>query len=712
MLFKLLKLWLVISFACFFKVVQCQNDKINREALVSRHHVIIERFDSLSSLSVGNGAFAFTVDATGLQTFPDVYKNGVPLGTQSEWGWHSFPNSGNYNFSETLQEYDIANKKIPLPVQFENPGRKQDASNWFRQNPHRLHLGIIGFELYNKDGKIASVNDIKNIHQELDLWNGEIRSHFTFEGEPVDVITICHPNQDIISVKVISKLLKKDLIKFKLHFPYPTGNHTDDACDWNATDKHITTFNSKLNNTRITRKLDATFYFVNIKSNQPLHISQTEQHKILIEPNKDKESIELNFSFSDKKSFVSPSFSTIKKKTNQYWRSFWTSGGAIDFSGSTDSRALELERRIILSQYLMAIQCAGSIPPQETGLTYNSWFGRFHLEMHWWHAVHFALWNRIELLERSLDWYTKIKPQAAEIAERQGFEGVRWPKMTDPEGGEAPSSVGSFLIWQQPHFIYFAELCYRHHKNQKTLNKYKDLVFKTADFMADFAVYDSINQRYNLKGLIPAQERFIPEETLNAPLELAYWKWGLSTALEWCDRLNIQRHKKWEEVYNNLAVLPEKDGLYLAAASAPDSYTSKKYMTDHPAVLGSFGMLSGKNMIDTVIMQNTFNFIWDNWHWEETWGWDFPLTAMAAVRLHNPEKAMDALFMNQKTNKYLVNGHNYQNVRLRIYLPGNGGLLTAVAMMCAGFDGNRISSPGIPKNKNWKVKWENLSPIP
>ena len=52
--------------------------------------------DTLSSLSVGNGRFAFTVDATGLQSFPDVYAKGVPLGTQSEWGWHSFPNTNGY----------------------------------------------------------------------------------------------------------------------------------------------------------------------------------------------------------------------------------------------------------------------------------------------------------------------------------------------------------------------------------------------------------------------------------------------------------------------------------------------------------------------------------------------------------------------------------------------------------------------------------------
>jgi hypothetical protein len=40
--------------------------------------------------------------------------------------------------------------------------------------------------------------------------------------------------------------------------------------------------------------------------------------------------------------------------------------------------------------------------------------------------------------------------------------------------------------------------------------------------------------------------------------------------------------------------------------------------------------------------------------------------------------------MDVQKNIYLPNGHNYQDQRLRIFLPGNGGLLTAVAMMIAG----------------------------
>lgn len=64
-----------------------QQAPIDREALVDRNSPQVTAFDSLASLSVGNGEFAFTVDATGLQTFPEMYTKGVPLGTQSQWGW-------------------------------------------------------------------------------------------------------------------------------------------------------------------------------------------------------------------------------------------------------------------------------------------------------------------------------------------------------------------------------------------------------------------------------------------------------------------------------------------------------------------------------------------------------------------------------------------------------------------------------------------------
>ena len=132
--------------------------KINRYSLVHRHNVINNYFDSLSSLSVGNGRFAFTVDVTGLQSYPDAYAKGVPLGTESEWGWHSFINTNHYTFDETLKDYFLHGRNISYSVEIKTPERNKEAVNWFRQNPHRLQLGNIGFDIVKKDGSEASID--------------------------------------------------------------------------------------------------------------------------------------------------------------------------------------------------------------------------------------------------------------------------------------------------------------------------------------------------------------------------------------------------------------------------------------------------------------------------------------------------------------------------------------------------------------------------
>ncbi|MCU1565919.1 MAG: hypothetical protein JWQ56_856 [Pseudarthrobacter sp.] len=199
--------------------------------------------------------------------------------------------------------------------------------------------------------------------------------------------------------------------------------------------------------------------------------------------------------------------SAVVAASAAYWPEFWKSGGAIELEATDDPRAKELERRIVLSQYLTAINCSGSLPPQETGLVCNSWRGRFHLEMHWWHAAHFAHWNRPELLLPSLRWYsTALEPSRA-TARAQGFDGVRWPKQVRPDGRESPSPIGTFLIWQQPHPIHLAELVYRANPGREVLAEFAEIVFETATFMAGFA--HPTPRGFELgPPLIPAQESY------------------------------------------------------------------------------------------------------------------------------------------------------------------------------------------------------------
>ena len=675
----------------------CTSDRIDREALVRRNCPHVTELDTLSSLSVGNGGFAFTADVTGLQTWPELYSGGVPLGTMSDWGWHSFPNVEGYTSEECLEDYDFGRGRAePYSCQFPE-GRRHDAADYMRANPHRLHLGAVGFEGVN-------VQDISGIDQTLDLWEGVIRSSFLYKGSPVKVLTSADPESDAVCAEIESA----SRIPVTVRFPYPTGQHTDDACDWSEVRPHSTTLVRQDGGVSVFRRqVDSTFYYVTIRCTGASAPSLTAENVIRMVPESDRWSFSVLF--SPEEAPGAPDARASRKASAAWWRRWWHEGAAVDFGRCTDPRADELERRVVLSQYLTAIQCSGDTPPQETGLTYNSWFGKFHLEMEWWHQAHFALWGHPEMLERTLQWYSGAAPAAEAIASRQGFDGIRWMKMTDPSGKEAPSDIGSFLIWQQPHYIYLAELLRRAGRDDAL---YRELVGRTAAFMTDFASYDADNERYVLSGCIPAQETLHPETTVNPPFELSYWHFALGFAREWRARAGEAADPRLDDVIARLSPLAQRDGLYLAAESEPDTYSYEDLYSDHMAVLGAFGMLPDSPQFDPEVMRNTLHWVMDNWNWDRTWGWDYPLTCMSAVRLGEPQTALDALLMDCRTNTFLPNGHNYQNGTLRCYLPGNGGLLTAVALMCAGYDGSKEPNPGFPKDGSWDVRWEGLLPLP
>ena len=681
---------------------------INRKALVTRNNPVITCVDTLASLSVGNGAFAFTTDVTGLQTFPEYYRNGVPLGTQSEWGWHSFDNPEAFRIEESYKLFDFGHGHRELyATEFKEKGRARDAANWYRSNPHRLHLGCIGLEVEG-----LKPSDIRNPRQTLDLWTGTISSRFKAHGNKYAVTTVCHPQRDMVSSRV-----KSHHASINLRFPYPTGGHSDDACNWNANNRHQTKLVSQSDNSAILKRtIDETTYYVSLSWQEQARLTEKAPNYWVLTTDGN----ELTFSCEYLPTLpttpttpTTPTYSTTASSSTAHWQQFWTAGAAVDFSHCKDKRAQELERRVVLSQYLLAIQCAAGTPPQETGLTYNSWFGKFHMEMIWWHQAWLPLWGHGQLLDRTLRWYETVEPIAREIAMRQGFQGIRWMKMTDRSGEEAPSKVGSFLIWQQPHIIYLAELLYRANPDPSLLERYGRLIDQTATFMADFATYDAEHDRYILRGMIPAQETLKAAETYNAPFELSYWHFGLSIAQQWRERRGLQRVALWDDIIQKLSPLAKDiENRYLAAESAPDTYQTLALISDHPAVLGAVGIFPQSQLIDPQVMKHTQEWIWDNWNWNKTWGWDYPMVAMNAARLGEAENAVSALLMEKRTNTYLPNGHNYQDQRLRCYLPGNGGLLTAIAMMCAGWDGCTERNPGFPKNGKWDVRWEGLRPLP
>ncbi|MBB6092296.1 hypothetical protein HNQ60_001142 [Povalibacter uvarum] len=712
---------------------------IDRHALVSRHHPTLTRIDPASPFMVGNGNIAFTADITGLQTFQEQYSQLVPLMTQAQWAWHSFPNPGGYTYESSLVPIDIRGTTLRYPWLHDWSQASRPNIAWLRENPHRFSLGRLSLLLRSADGEEARFEQLRGTSQTLDLWRGALLSRFEFENEEVRVETRMHPDLDMLIVTLRGAAIAAGRLGVTLRFPGVATQLNPDPADWSHPKRHRTSIRHRDTRTlSLERNVDSTRYYAIAAADCDVTFTERGPHAYDILPTARQDVMTVMILFSPDSSRTDlPDSANARNAVTDHWQRYWSAGGMVDLSGSTDPRATELERRIVLSQYLMAVNASGSLPPQEEGLFSNSWNGKFHLEMHLWHAAHFAAWGRSQLLERSMGWYQQQLPAAKARARDMGVRGAWWPKMVGPEGRESPSTINPFIMWQQPHPIFLAELIYRDQHRPATLQRYRELVFETAEMLASAVHLDTKHDRYVLgPPIIPAQEVFPPLSTFNPAFELEYFRFGLETAQRWRERLGAQREPHWDKVLAKLSPLPQQDGLYLPTESSPQFWSEARAQRcstgrtdaqclnrDHPSFLGALGLLPGTS-VDRDVMRRTLRTVESDWDLRQTWGWDHPLMAMTATRLREPEKALQFLLTDSANFQFGQAGMTprahletnagtvkYQRVA-ETYFPSNGGLLLAVALMAAGWDGEESPTPGFPENGKWKVKVEGVRSLP
>jgi protein-glucosylgalactosylhydroxylysine glucosidase len=677
---------------------------IDRHALVTRHNIEVHTLDPNGAMAVGNGSFAFNFDVTGLQSFPEYYAKTMPIGILSDWGWHSFPNPNHYSLDTfkmtTVPKYD---RQMVYPAaSTSNP--PPDAA-YLRENENRIGLGRIGLEMTHPDGSKVLITDLTNIDERLDLWAGILTSSFEVDGTPVHVTTIAAPNRDEVATRIESPLIASGRLKLRIAFPYASNSFGPDYQDWDHPELHTTTLTRPTSNSaQFDRTIDSTHYTVRARWSTGVSLSQNAPHQFLLSSRASQ--IELTTWFSPKPISTDPdTVAQVASASAAHWQHYWTTGGAIDLSGNTDPRATELERRIVLSQYVMAVHDAQSFPPQETGLGVNSWYGKFHMEMYWWHAAHWALWGHPEILEKSLRNLTQLMPPGEAMAKLEGAKGVKWSKMTDPSGVESPSGVGPVLVWQQPSPIYLSELVYRAHKDRAALERYQRIVFETADYMATFVDYDPARKQYVLgPGINSADEKHTDlAHNLNPTMELAYWKWALETAQQWRIRLGLLADPHWQDVIDHIASPTVRNGIYpameLPAETSPSSMTTFMY-----------GVLPGRG-IDKDAMRNTLHRVTRPDAPQNSVTWGTAMMAMCAARLGEPDLAVNLLAGKFDQNPFRVSGYTVRRPdQTPMYMPANGGWLSAVAMMAAGWDGTTTHAPGFPAD--WHVRYEGLLPMP
>ena len=156
---------------------------------------MLRRLDPESPLSVGNGEFAFTVDVTGLQTFAEAYEQTIPLGTLSQWGWHTAPNPEAWTIDRfRFKEFDSHGREGRLR---RHPGRAHARDQVAAREsapaaprPDRLRADA----RRRPHGRARRSHRHRADARSLERRASPAASAST--GEPVEVETICHPALD------------------------------------------------------------------------------------------------------------------------------------------------------------------------------------------------------------------------------------------------------------------------------------------------------------------------------------------------------------------------------------------------------------------------------------------------------------------------------------------------------------------------------------
>ena len=325
-------------------------------------------------MQVGNGHFAFGADVTGLQTF-------LPYAIMSDWAWKndSLPPDRTWADIENYEgvEWDFHGRL----VQYEFDG-EPEVQQWLISNPNRVNLGRIGLLFLDSDKKVMNVSesDLTGVAQKLDLWTGTMTSRFSFAGHEITVTTFSAQSSSTVGINVQSSLLQTGRLGIFLDFPWNDGSQKFSAPfvgSWNETSNHTTTLHvggslgqgvqAQVHHTLV----NSTFLTSVGGDHFTISRDSPATHRYSVIPTKHDKSFSLSVAYSAPGPTVPLlQYDAIAAESTLSWEEFWSKSGFIDvFTGSSDSRADELQRRIILSRYLLRVNEAGNNSPQEVRQT-------------------------------------------------------------------------------------------------------------------------------------------------------------------------------------------------------------------------------------------------------------------------------------------------------------------------------------------------------
>lgn len=587
---------------------------------VAKYNRYINKIDIKNPLSIGNGDFVMTLDATSTQTFNEIYDY-IPLTTISNKYWFK------KNIEGEIVKTDVDGKKYML-----DSTNQEKLFNLKRQYPHKFNMYFVKI-LYK--GKKLDMNKITNINQELDLYYGISKSSFKYENEEVSVRSLVYQDHDEYRLEINASNNFQIEVEF-LYPHYKKNGYTNEL-------KPIINLNNNIINITYDELNNISLLF---ESNQNY---VNDDNKLIFDINNNL--------------LLSISLDEIKE--GKLLDLFWECDNSIIIDNSL------LVERMILSKYLLKLNSTGIYPPSEAGLTFNNWNSKFHLEMHLIHSLWLIYDNHLDLLLKSFDYYLSIYESSKTRALENNYEGIRFPKMTSPDGLDSPSNIGPLLVWQAPHIVFMLQEIYRIYKRKDILLKYEKLISGTIDFMVSF-LKDNGTYIEMLDAMLECCESIEVKKCHNPMFEIEYFRYVFKNQGIIDDILYNKRRYDYNDLSNRLINPKISNNIYLKTHGIKDDLD---IYPDHPTEVFSYSYFKSLK-IDKDIMKSTLDFVLKNMDLTTFWGWDFPLIGMTAINLGFKEYGIKIAMMDSCNNKYLYNGHNTSpRDDLRIYLPGNGAYL-------------------------------------
>ena len=584
---------------------------------IIKYNLKFNHIDSKNPVTIGNGDFAITLDQTGTQSLYEIYKD-IPLSTMSNKNWF-------YKDKKDIKPSYVDGKAYMLFNLDNDPNYQTN-----RQYPFKY--SFMQILLYDND-KLIDINNIKDVEQELDLYKGIVTSSFNYREKINKTTSFIYQDHDEFNFK-----LQSDNLNLALKFNYPSYTKNGYRQDILP--------NVLVKEDRITLLYDD-------KNSLSFKLKSSSKYQI----------VENTLIFDDNN--VSFSLALVEIKEGKFLDEFWKCDNGIIIDNE------ELVKKMVLSKYLLHVNSTGIYPPQESGLTYNCWNSKFHLEMHLIHSLWNIYNNHVDDLVKSFDYYLSIMPSSLKRASLNGYKGLRFPKMTGPDGEDSPSNIGPLLIWQAPHILFMLQEIYYLYNKENIIKKYEPLISGTIDFMISFFTLKDFKYQM-LDPLLEACESIPLDRCQNPSFELEYWRYTLERQPKIDTVLYGHQRYDYLDITSKIITPKEDDGIYLKTYGVIDKYDLYK---DHPTEGFLMSFFKSK-IVDKEKMVKTIDYILKNMDLSSYWGWDFPFLGLSLLNCGEIEKSIEVTQLNTINNQYLYNGYNTSpRDDLKAYLPGNGAFL-------------------------------------